>query len=55
MAHTTILPVRVDNDIKTQAGEALAAMEEARAMMKTRAVRFGASNDLLGDLEKARE
>ena len=91
MAHTTMLHVRVDEDLKTQAGETLAAMglsvsdavrillkrvvneqafplelkapnaqtraamEEARVMIKTRAVRFGASADLLDDLAKARE
>ncbi len=91
MAHTTMLHIRVDEETKAQAGEALAAMglsvsdavrillkrvvseqafplelkvpnaktreamEEARAMMKARAARFGAGDDLLDDLEKARK
>ena len=90
MAHSTMLHVRVDDELKTQASEALAAMglsvsdavrillkrvvndqafplelkvpntqtraaiEEARAMMKTRASRFESAAALLDDLEKAR-
>lgn len=91
MPHTTMLHVRVDDEIKTQASEALAAMglsvsdavrillkrvvndqafplelkvpnaptraamEEARATMKARAVRFESADALLDDLEKARQ
>ena len=89
MARTTMLHVRVDEDIKAQAGEALAAMglsvsdavrillkrvvndqafplelkvpnahtraamEQARAMAKTRAARFDSADTLIDDLEKA--
>jgi DNA-damage-inducible protein J len=89
MAHSTMLHVRVDDEIKTQASEALAAMglsvsdavrillkrvvtdqafplelkvpnaqtraamEEARAMAKTRALRFDSADTLINDLEKA--
>ncbi|WP_342133314.1 type II toxin-antitoxin system RelB/DinJ family antitoxin [Hydrogenophaga sp. OTU3427] len=91
MAHSTMLHVRVDEDIKTQASEALAAMglsvsdavrillkrvvndqafplelkvpnaqtraamEEARAMMNARAVRFDSGDTLIDDLEKSRQ
>lgn len=90
MAHSTMLHVRVDDKIKTQAGEALAAMglsvsdavrillkrvvddqafplelkvpnaktraamEEARAMMKARALRFDSADALIDDLDQAR-
>jgi DNA-damage-inducible protein J len=91
MANTTMLHVRVDDDIKAQASEALAAMgltvsdavrillkrvvndqafplelkvpnaqtrsamEESRAMMKTRSARFKSADALFDDLEKPRE
>ena len=91
MAHSTMLHVRVDKEIKAQASEALAAMglsvsdavriplkrvvndqafplelkvpntrtraamEEARAMTKTRAARFDSAAALIDDLEKARK
>jgi DNA-damage-inducible protein J len=89
MAHSTMLHVRVDDEVKAQASEALAAMglsvsdavrillkrvvndqafplelkvpnaqtraamEEARTMAKSRAVRFDTAASLLDDLEKA--
>lgn len=91
MAHSTMLHVRVDDEIKAQAGEALAAMglsvsdavrillkrvvndqafplelkvpnaqtraamEEARAMAKARAVRFDSADALINGLEEARQ
>ncbi|CAN7427078.1 type II toxin-antitoxin system RelB/DinJ family antitoxin [Acidovorax sp. LjRoot118] len=91
MARSSMLHVRVDDDIKAQAGEALAAMglsvsdavrillkrvvndqafplelkvpngetraamEEARAMAKSRAARFDSASALIDDLEKARQ
>lgn len=91
MARSAMLHVRVDDEIKTQATEALAAMglsvsdavrillkrvvsdqafplelkvpnaetraamEEARAMMKARTVRFASADALIDDLEKARK
>ncbi|MCK0512703.1 type II toxin-antitoxin system RelB/DinJ family antitoxin [Aromatoleum buckelii] len=91
MARSTMLHIRVDDEIKTQASEALAAMglsmsdavrillkrvvndqafplelkvpnaetraamEEARAMTKARATRFGSADALVDDLEKARQ
>jgi len=91
MPHSTMLHVRVDNEIKTQASEALAAMgltvsdavrillkrvvndqafplelkvpnaktreamDEARAMMQARPVRFDSGNALIDDLETARK
>jgi DNA-damage-inducible protein J len=90
MSRSSMLHVRVDEEIKAQASEALsamglsvsdavrillkrvvndqafplelkvpnvqtrAAMEEARAMAKTRAARFDSANALIDDLEKAR-
>jgi DNA-damage-inducible protein J len=89
MAHSTMLHIRVDDEIKAQASEALAAMglsvsdavrillkrvindqafplelkvpnaqtraamEEARAMTKTRAARFDSAEALINDLEEA--
>lgn len=89
MSRSSMLHVRVDEEIKTQASEALsamglsvsdavrillkrvvndqafplelkvpnaqtrAAMEEARAMAKTRAARFDSADALIDDLEKA--
>jgi len=89
MAHSTMLHVRVDDEIKAQASEALeamglsvsdavrillqrvvndqefplelkvpnartrAAMKEARALAKTRRVRFDSAGSLINDLEKA--
>lgn len=91
MANTTMLHVRVDEDTKAQATEALAAVglsvsdavrillkrvvsdqafplelkvpnartraaiEGARATMKARAGRFASAEELIGDLEKARQ
>jgi DNA-damage-inducible protein J len=91
MAHSTMLHVRVDEETKMQASEALAtmglslsdavrillkrvvndqafplelkvpnaqtraAMEEARALMKTGTARFDAADALIDDLEKARQ
>jgi DNA-damage-inducible protein J len=91
MAHSSMLHVRVDDEIKAQASEALAtmglsvsdavrillkrvvndqafplelkvpnaqtraAMEEARAMTKSRAARFDSATALIDDLEKARQ
>lgn len=91
MSRSTMLHVRVDDEIKTQASEALAAMglsvsdavrillkrvindqafplelkvpnaqtraamEEARAMMKSRASRFDSADALIDDLEKTRQ
>lgn len=91
MAHSTMLHVRVDDEIKAQASEALAAMglsvsdavrillkrvvndqafplelkvpnaqtraamEEARALMKSRAARFSSADALIDELEKARQ
>lgn len=91
MAQSTMLHVRVDEEIKTQASEALAAMglsvsdavrillkrvvsdqafplelkvpnaqtraamEDARAMMKSRAARFDSVDALIDELEKARQ
>lgn len=90
MAHSSMLHVRVDDEIKTQASEALAAMglslsdavrillkrvvtdqafplelkvpnaqtraamEEARAIAKSRSARFESAGTLIDDLEKAR-
>jgi len=90
MAHSSMLHVRVDDEIKTQASEALAAMglslsdavrillkrvvtdqafplelkvpnaqtraamEEARAIAKSRSARFESAETLIDDLEKAR-
>jgi DNA-damage-inducible protein J len=90
MANSSMLHVRVDNEIKTQASEALAAMglslsdavrillkrvvtdqafplelkvpnaqtraamEEARAIAKSRPARFESAETLIDDLEKAR-
>ncbi len=90
MSHSTMLHIRVDEETKTQASEALAAMglsvsdavriflrrvvndqafplelrvpnaqtreamEEARAMMKTRDARFASADALIDDLEEAR-
>jgi DNA-damage-inducible protein J len=89
MSRSSMLHVRVDEEIKTQASEALsamglsvsdavrillkrvvndqafplelkvpnaqtrAAMEEARAMAKTRAARFDSADALIDDLDKA--
>ena len=89
MAQSTMLHVRVDEEVKTQASEALAAMglsvsdavrillkrvvddqafplelkvpnartraaaQEARAMAKSRAARFGSARALIVELEKA--
>lgn len=91
MAHSTMLHVRVDEELKTQASEALAAMglsvsdavrillkrvvndqafplelkvpnaqtraamEDARAMMQARTVRFDAADALFDELEKNRQ
>ncbi|OJU87192.1 MAG: damage-inducible protein [Burkholderiales bacterium 66-5] len=68
MAHSTVLHVRVDEETKTQASEALAsmglsmpnaetraAMIEARAMAKARAARFESADALFDDLEKTRQ
>lgn len=90
MAHSSMLHVRVDDDIKTQASAALdamglsvsdavrillkrvisdqafplelkvpnaqtrGAMDEARAMLKARAVRFESADALIDELEEAR-
>ena len=90
MAHSSMLHVRVDDDIKTQASEALGAMglsvsdavrillkrvindqafplelkvpnaqtrgamDEARAMLQARAVRFESASALIDELEEAR-
>jgi DNA-damage-inducible protein J len=90
MPRSSMLHVRVDEEIKTQASEALsamglsvsdavrillkrvvndqafplelkvpnaqtrAAMEEARAMVKSRAARFDSASALIDDLEKPR-
>jgi DNA-damage-inducible protein J len=63
MTHSTMLHVRADDEIKTQASEELelkvpnaqtrAAMEEARAMAKARAARFDTADALIDDLGKA--
>jgi len=91
MPHSRMLHIRVDEELKTKASEALAAMglsvsdavrillkrvvdeqafplelkvpnaetraamEEARAMMRTRAARFASADALIDDLEKARQ
>ncbi|MBB5270194.1 type II toxin-antitoxin system RelB/DinJ family antitoxin [Quisquiliibacterium transsilvanicum] len=62
MAHSTMLHVRVDEEIKTQATEALAAMglsvsDAVRILLiaKARAARFGSADALIDDLEKARQ
>ncbi|MBV6414502.1 MAG: type II toxin-antitoxin system RelB/DinJ family antitoxin [Xanthomonadales bacterium PRO6] len=91
MAHSSMLHVRVDDEIKAQASEALAAMglsvsdavrillkrvvndqafplelkvpnattraamEEARAMTKTRTARFASADALIDGLEEARQ
>lgn len=56
-----ILLKRVVNDqafpleLKVPNSQALAAMEEARAIMKARANRFESAGALFDDLEKARQ
>ena len=49
MAVTTMVHVRVDQNIKTQATETLAAMREARVMGKAR---FDSAAALVDELEK---
>ena len=65
-AQTSMLHIRVDDDIKEQAtvalsamgltmlpnAETLAAMEESQAMMAARRARFKTSDQLFADLEK---
>ena len=45
-AKTSMLHIRIDDDIKEQATQVLAAMEESRAMMASRRARLAAADDL---------
>jgi hypothetical protein len=47
-----MLHIRVDDDIKEEATQTLAAMEESRAMMARRRARFESAVELISDLEK---
>lgn len=91
MPNTSMIHVRIDDDVKSQASDALAAMglsvsdavriflkrvvndqafplelkvpnaatraamQEARALAQAKAARFQSANDLIDDLEKARQ
>jgi antitoxin component of RelBE/YafQ-DinJ toxin-antitoxin module len=47
-----MLHIRVDDDIKEQTTQTLAAMEESRAKMAKRRARFASADELFSDLEK---
>lgn len=52
MVATTMLHVRMDENIKEQATETLAAMAEADVIARKRRVRFATAAKLLDALEK---
>lgn len=52
IATTTMVHVRVDEHMKAQATETLAAMAEADTITHTRHARFATAAELFDDLEK---
>jgi len=51
MATTTMVHVRVDDETKAQATEALAAMEESRAIIRAHRARYASATELFDGLE----
>jgi antitoxin component of RelBE/YafQ-DinJ toxin-antitoxin module len=52
MATTTMVHVRVDETLKNQAAETLAAMVEAENIVRTRSARFRTAEELFDALEE---
>ena len=53
MVATTMIHVRVNEQIKTQATETRAAMAEADEIVRSRSARFATADELFDDLEKS--